>query len=89
MPASQNGTNAKYAKKRPASYLYEEIKKLVSRITQTLKRSQSASTHMSSASPNALLSIGVNAPAVDARLQSPSDSSPGLPSRFEYLGNCV
>lgn len=29
VPASQNGTNAKYAKKRPAAYLHEEIKKLV------------------------------------------------------------
>lgn len=44
---------------------------------------------MSSAIPKALFSIGVNAPAVDARLQSPSESNPGSPSSFEYLGNNV
>lgn len=44
---------------------------------------------MSSDIPKALFSIGVKAPAVDARLQSPSDSNPGSPSRFEYLENNV
>lgn len=44
---------------------------------------------MSSDIPKALFSIGVKAPAVDARLQSPSDSNPGSPSRFEYLENKV
>lgn len=59
------------------------------KLIQMLKWSQIATTYMSSAIPKALLSIGVKAPAVDARLQSPSDSNPGLPSRFEYLGNNV
>ena len=41
---------------------------------------------MSSATPKALFSIGVKAPAADARLQSPSESDdPGASSRYEYL----
>lgn len=41
--------------------------------------------YMSSAIPKALFSIGVNAPAADARLQSPSDNDPEPSSSFEYL----
>lgn len=40
---------------------------------------------MSSAIPNALFSIGVKAPAADARLQRPSESAPELSSRDEFL----
>lgn len=40
---------------------------------------------MSSAIPNALFSIGVNAPAALARLQSPSANGPESFSNSEYL----
>lgn len=40
---------------------------------------------MSSAIPKALFSMGVNAPAADARLQSPSDNVPEPSSSFGYL----
>ena len=42
---------------------------------------------MSSAIPKALFSIGVKAPAADARLQSPSDSVPESFSSWGYLGS--
>ena len=44
---------------------------------------------MSSDIPKALFSIGVKAPAADARLQSPSASVPGPFSMFENLGSHV
>lgn len=41
---------------------------------------------MSSAIPKALFSIGVKAPAADARLQSPSESDDsGASSKYGYL----
>ena len=40
---------------------------------------------MSSAIPKAFFSIGVNAPAADARLQSPSENVPEPSSSCEYL----
>lgn len=54
-----------------------------------LNEAKLSENYMSSAIPKALFSVGVNAPAVDARLQSPSESNPGSPSSFEYLGNNV
>lgn len=52
-----------------------------------LRGTENQSCYISSAIPKARFSIGVNAPAVDALLQSPSDSFPELSSRSEYLEN--
>lgn len=78
-PASQNGTKAMYAKKRPASYLHwnsKEIYNLKKMLKQTSALTQVLTSYMSSAIPKALFSICVNAPAPDALLQSPSVNCP-------------